>query len=50
VYVNLFQRPEPAMTLTMLSDADKQQVTSAARQMLGQMNPDIPPRFRRKDC
>jgi putative ABC transport system permease protein len=46
VYVNLFQRPEPQMTLTMLSDADTQQVTSAARQILHQMNPDLPPRFR----
>jgi putative ABC transport system permease protein len=46
VYVNLFQRPEPWMTLTMLSDADTQQVTSAARQILHQMNPDLPPRFR----
>jgi predicted permease len=46
VYVNLFQRPEPWMTLTMLNDADTQQVTSAARQILHQMNPDLPPRFR----
>jgi putative ABC transport system permease protein len=46
VYVNLFQRPEPQMTLTMLSDADTQQVTSAARQILHQMNPDLSPRFR----
>ena len=45
VYVNLFQRPEPAMTLTLLSDADTQQITSAARQILRQMNPEIPPRF-----
>ena len=46
VYVNLFQRSFPAMTLTMLSDADTQQVTSAAREILHQMNPDIPPQFR----
>jgi putative ABC transport system permease protein len=46
VYVNLFQRPEPQVTLTMLGDADTQQVTSAARQILHQMNPEIPPRFR----
>jgi putative ABC transport system permease protein len=45
VYVNLFQRPQPQMTLTMLSDAETQQVTSAARQILHQMNPEIPPRF-----
>jgi len=46
VYVNLFQRPEPQMTLTMLSDADTQQVTSAARHILHELNPEIPPRFR----
>jgi ABC-type lipoprotein release transport system permease subunit len=46
VYVNLFQRPQPQMTLTMLSDADTQQVTSAAREILHQLNPEIPPRFR----
>jgi putative ABC transport system permease protein len=46
VYVNLFQRPEPQVTFTMLSDADTQQITSAARQILHQMNPDLPPRFR----
>jgi putative ABC transport system permease protein len=46
VYVNLFQRAFPAMTLTMLSDADAQQVTSASRQILHEMNPEIPPRFR----
>src|SRR5438876_1049191 len=34
------------MTLTMLSDAETQQVTSAAREILHQMNPEIPPRFR----
>lgn len=34
------------MTLTMLSDADAQQVTSAARQILHELNPEIPPRFR----
>jgi len=46
VYVNLFQRPEPAITLTILSAADTQQVTSAAREILHQMDPDIPPQFR----
>ena len=46
VYVNLFQRPQPQMTLTMLSDADPQQVTSAARQILHGLDPDVPPRFR----
>jgi len=46
VYVNLFQRPEPAITITMLTDADTQMVTSAARGILHDLNPEIPPRFR----
>jgi putative ABC transport system permease protein len=46
VYVNLFQRPHSTMTLTMLSDADPQQVTAAARQILHELNPEIPPSFR----
>jgi len=46
VYVNLFQRPHSTMTLTMLSDADPRQVTAAARQILHELNPEIPPRFR----
>ena len=46
VYVNLFQRPHPTMTLTMLSDADTQLVTSAARKILHELNPEVPPRFR----
>ena len=46
VYVNLFQRPSPAITVTMLTDADTQLVTSAARGILQELNPEIPPRFR----
>jgi predicted permease len=46
VYVNLFQRPRPAITLTMLSDADTRFVTSAARGILQDFNPEIPARFR----
>jgi putative ABC transport system permease protein len=46
VYVNLFQRPHPAMTITMLSDADTQRVTSSARDILHELNPEVPPRFR----
>jgi predicted permease len=46
VYVNLFQRSRPAITITMLTDADTQMVTSAARGILQDLNPDIPPRFR----
>ena len=44
VYVNLYQRPRPAMTL--LSDADTEQVTPAARGMLQQLDPEVPARFR----
>ena len=45
VYVNLFQRPMPAMTLTILTDAEMQQVSSAARQILHELSPEVPPRF-----
>ena len=47
VYVNLFQRPRrEAITLTMLSDADTRLVSSAARGILQDLNPEIPARFR----
>ena len=46
VYVDLFQRPRSAITVTMLSDADTQMVTSAARSILHDLDPDIPTRFR----
>jgi putative ABC transport system permease protein len=46
VYVNLFQRPRPAVTLTMLSDADTRLVTSAARGILQDLDPEIPAKFR----
>jgi putative ABC transport system permease protein len=46
VYVNLFQRPRPAISLTMLSDADTRLVTSTARGILSDINPEIPARFR----
>jgi predicted permease len=46
VYVNLFQRPRSAITLTMLSDADTGSVASAARGTLQKLNPEIPARFR----
>lgn len=45
VYVNLFQRPRPAITLTMLSDADTRLVTSAARGILQDLDPEIPAKF-----
>ncbi len=47
VYVNLFQRPRrEAITLTMLSDADTRLVTSAARGILQDLDPEMPARFR----
>jgi putative ABC transport system permease protein len=46
VYVDLLQRPRPDITLTMLSDGDTQIVMSAARDILHELNPEIPPRFR----
>jgi len=46
VYVNLFQRPRAAITLTMLSDAGTPSVTSTARGILQDLNPEIPARFR----
>jgi predicted permease len=46
VYVNLFQRPSAAITVTMLSDADTRSVASAARRILQDLKPEIPARFR----
>ena len=46
VYVDLLQRPRSAITVTMFSDADTQMVTSDARRILHDLNPDIPTRFR----
>jgi putative ABC transport system permease protein len=46
VYVNLFQRPRAAITFTMLSDADTLSVTTAARRILQDLNPETPARFR----
>ena len=46
VYVNLLQRPRPAITVTMLTDAPTALVTSAARGVLQDLNPEIPPKFR----
>jgi putative ABC transport system permease protein len=45
VYVNLFQRPRAEMTVTMLSDADTGSLTSAAREILRDLNPEIPTAF-----
>jgi predicted permease len=46
VYVNLLQRPRAAITVTMLSDGNTQLVTSAARAILHDLNPEIPTKFR----
>jgi predicted permease len=45
VYVDLFQRPRAEMTITMLSDADTRLVSSTARGILRDLNPQIPPSF-----
>jgi len=46
VYVNLFQRPRSVMTVSMLSDADTRSVSSAARAILQDLDPEIPASFR----
>ena len=46
VYVNLFQRPRAEMTVTMLSDADTRSVSSAARGILQDLDPEMPASFR----
>ncbi|HVM93836.1 MAG TPA: ABC transporter permease, partial [Terriglobales bacterium] len=46
VYVDLFQRPRPWMTIAMLTDVGTQQVTTTARRILAELDPEIPPRFR----
>jgi putative ABC transport system permease protein len=45
VYVDLFQRPSAAISVTMLSDADTRSVTGAARGILQELNPEIPAKF-----
>jgi putative ABC transport system permease protein len=46
VYVDLFQRPRAAITVTMLSDADTRMVSGAARGILQELDPEIPTKFR----
>ena len=46
VYVDLFQRPRPWMTITMLTNTHTQIITASARRVLQELNPEIPPRFR----
>jgi putative ABC transport system permease protein len=46
VYVNLFQRPRSAISVTMRSDADTRLVVSSARAILRDLDPETPARFR----
>jgi putative ABC transport system permease protein len=46
VYVNLLQRPRTDVTVTMLSEANPQLLTSAARGILQELNPELPASFR----
>jgi putative ABC transport system permease protein len=46
VYVDLFQRPRATMTITMRSGADVRSVTSAARNIVQELNPQVAPEFR----
>ena len=46
VYVNALQRPRPFMTIAMLADADTASVVAAARRVLHELDPEVPPRFR----
>jgi predicted permease len=45
VYVNLFQRPRSAMTLTLLAESDTNLVTSTARGFLHELDPETPAKF-----
>ncbi len=45
-YVHLFQRPRSVMTVTMLSNADTRSVSSAARGILQDLDPEIPANFK----
>ncbi len=46
VYVNLMQRPRFQTTVVMRSSADPRAVTAAARGVLHDIAPSVPPRFR----
>src|SRR4051812_21611731 len=46
LYVNLVQRPKFSATIVLRSDADPLAITSAARGVLRELAPDVPPRFR----
>jgi predicted permease len=46
VYVNLLQRPRSSFSVVMHTEADSGQVISAARAIVHDQAPDVPPRFR----
>jgi predicted permease len=46
LYVNLLQRPGFSVTVVMRSAADPRAITTAARGILRDAAPDVPPRFR----
>ena len=46
LYVNLLQRPRTDISLVMHTEAEPQQVVAAARSVLHDEAPDVPPRFR----
>jgi putative ABC transport system permease protein len=46
LYVNLMQRPKFSVTVVMRSSADPRAIASGARDILKEVAPDVPPRFR----
>jgi predicted permease len=46
LYVDLMQRPRAWATVVIRTNADPRGITSAARDLLRQVAPDVPPRFR----
>jgi putative ABC transport system permease protein len=46
VYVNLIQRPRAVMTVAMLGDTDTRSISAAAREILRDLDPEIPASFK----
>ena len=46
LYVNLIQRPPDSATVVIRSNADTRSITTAARTILREVAPEVPPRFR----
>jgi putative ABC transport system permease protein len=46
MYVDLLQRPASSVTVVMRTQADPRNITNAARRILREVAPDVPPRFR----